>query len=98
MCKPAIPGNTGTWISIISKDANNSGYTIDISNFDGGGSSSTVAGTVDSAGNLEVNPSSGLAGIHAVGKYVNDTIRLQFTTSSATGATFSCNMVMMRQN
>jgi hypothetical protein len=95
-CTPAITG-AGTWQSAITKDANNSGFTVDISNFDDAGGVAVIA-LVDSIGGITISPAAGASGIHATGTYsaATSTITLDFTTLSGTGTTFSCHMTMVK--
>ena len=103
-CKPAVAG-VNTWQSSITKDATNSGYTLDISNFNN--SNTTVVATVDttSANGSQLITISGASG---TGVGVNATgfltitnsvtkISLQFTTYSIglTGST--CEMTMIKE-
>jgi hypothetical protein len=96
-CKPAVEGDS-TWQSAITKDANNGGYTIDISQFDN--SNITVVATVDSAidsvSNITIAPSTGTAGVNATGTYYNNVITLTFTSSASGVGGFSCKMVMTK--
>lgn len=93
-CTPAI-ADTSSWQSVITKDASNSGYTIDISSFAQG--SASISAQVDSVGNITISPAAGSAGVHATGKYLNGTITMEYTTAAAVGTTFSCSMVMVKQ-
>ena len=99
-CSPAVSG-TNTWQSAITKDATNSGYTLDISNFNN--SNTTVVATIDSAvaGTSQRVTISGTNGIgtNASGylTIINSTttMSLHFTTYSGNGVIGSeCDMVL----
>ena len=86
---------------MITTDASNSGYTIDISNFDTG--TITVVGIVDSTINgislLTISPAAGSYGVTGHGSFDSTTnvINLEFTTAGVGGTNdFTCNMVMTK--
>ena len=98
-CKPAVTG-VNSWVTSITKDATNSGFTIDITNFDN--SNTTIVAIVDSAiagvTKITVSPAVGSGGINASGTYLNGTITLSFTTAALTGgASYSCNMSLIKE-
>jgi hypothetical protein len=90
---PAV-GGVNAWKSSITAVANN-GYLVNVSNFDNG--NITVQASVDSAQNIKIVPVSGTYGVSATGKYVNGTITLEFTTSSAVGGGYRCTMTMIKE-
>lgn len=92
-CSPSVAG-TNTWRSSVTAIANNA-FQVNISNFDN--SNTTVTATVDTASNIVITPATGTYGIAATGKYANDTITLQFTTSSAAGVGYRCTMTMIKE-
>jgi hypothetical protein len=97
LCKRAPCGITDTskWQSVITKAATNGGYTINISAFNH--SNVTEAATVDSFGNITIDPATAGVGIHANGRYVAGTISLTFTTYVAGGSSNTCSMTMVKQ-
>ena len=92
-CVPGV-ANAGVWQSAVTKAATNSGYTINIANFDH--SNVTVAGVMDSLGNIRISPAGGTYGISATGNYINNTITLQFSTYSSGALIYSCTMNMTK--
>lgn len=99
-CAPAVT-TINSWQSVITTDASNSGYTIDISNFDGG--NTTVVGIVDSTINgishLTISPAAGSYGVDATGSFdsTTNTINLKFTAAGVGGSGgYTCNMVMTK--
>jgi hypothetical protein len=89
----------GAWVSSVTKNSVNGGYTINISNFDN--SNTTITGSIDSAiggvNKITISPASGSGGINARGTYSNGEIDLVFTTASVGGPGYTCNMVMKKQ-
>jgi hypothetical protein len=83
-----------TWQSAVTKNATNSGYTINISNFDN--ANLTVVATIDSLHNIRISPASGAYGVNATGSFVNGVINLKFTTAYPSGVSYSCNMTMTK--
>jgi hypothetical protein len=87
--------NTAPWQSIVTVDATNGGYTIDISNFNN--NNITIVATIDSSINglhqIRINNS---AGIDAIGSYDSTTqrINLQYSTYSGGSSGPTCNMIM----
>ena len=92
-CSPAVAG-VNTWKSSITSVSGN-GYEVNISNFDN--SNTTVVATVDTANNITIVPATGTYGVAATGKYANDTMKLQFTTSSAVGSGYRCDMTLVKE-
>ena len=92
LCNPKST-DTLSWQSAITKDATNSGYTIDISNFDR--SNVTQYGTMDSLGNISIVPSVGY-GVNATGTYLNGVVSLQFTTYNLGTLIYKCEMTMTK--
>jgi EGF-like domain len=99
-CRPAVT-TTPSWQSVITKDASNSGYTIDISNFDG--NNVTIVAIVDSMVNgvsrITISPAAGSYGVNATGTLdsATHTINLAFTSSAAGGVGgYSCNMALVK--
>jgi hypothetical protein len=90
-CVPAVMAG-GLWQTTVVKASTNSGFTINVSNFDNNGK--TVAATIDSNGNIKITPATGSYGINANGTYENGKIMLRYTTSAVGGSIYSCNMTM----
>lgn len=93
-CVPANPGIPSPWKSSVTAVAGN-GYQVNISNFDN--ANITVQAVVDSANNISITPVAGTFGIAGSGKYVNGVITLEYTTSSAVGSGYRCNMRMVKE-
>lgn len=99
-----VPGITGvnSWQSAIIKDPTNSGYTIEISNFDN--SNITVVAILDSGingiQNIVISPAVGSYGVNATGTFIIDSniVKLDhFTTSSIGGVGgYTCSMTMTK--
>lgn len=82
-----------SWMSSITKDATNGGFTVDISNFDN--TNNTVQATVDSAHHITIATT---AGVNASGQYNNGTITLHYTTAAAGGiGGVTCDMTLIKQ-
>ena len=101
-CNPAVIG-VNKWQSAVTKDATNSGYTIDIGNFDNAGTLVVVA-TIDTiigtTQKITISPAVGTYGVSGDGTYTPSTgiINLHYTTSSSTGiGGYQCNMVMTKE-
>ncbi len=99
-CSPAVT-TVNNWQSVITVDASNSGYTVDISNFDGG--NTTVVAIVDSVINgkshMTISPAAGSYGVNATGTFdsTGNVINLEFTAAGVGGAGgYRCNMVMTK--
>ncbi len=97
-CYPAVTG-VNAWTSAITKSSVNSGFTINISNFDN--SNSIVTGTIDSAiggvNKILISPPAGTYGINASGTYSNGVMTLHFTTASSVGPGYTCDMTLTKQ-
>ena len=94
-CSPAVTGDTA-WISAITKASTNSGYTINISNFDN--SNITIVATVDSNQHIAISTAPPSYGVNANGTYLNGKINLNFTTSSIGGVGgYTCKMVLTKE-
>jgi len=93
-CVPASSVRDTSWQSVITAIANN-GYQVNISNFDDNNIS--VTANVDTADNVTIVPAVGTYGVSGNGKYNNGIITLEFTTSSAIGGGYKCNMTMVKQ-
>jgi hypothetical protein len=98
-CKPAERGVL-TWQSAVTKAASNGGYTIYISNFDGG--NTTQTGLIDSSINgvakITISPVAG-SGVNATGTFdsTTKTINLQYTNYSGGVSTGTCNMILVKE-
>ena len=97
-CNRSIVNPASTWQSVITTDATNGGYTIDISNFDN--SNTTVVAIIDSNihGISQVTIDNS-AGINATGSYdsTNQKINLIFTSYSGGISNYTCNMAMVKE-
>jgi hypothetical protein len=93
-CSPAVTG-ANSWTSVVSKDATNGGFTLDITNFDN--SNVTVVAKIDTLHYITVVPAGAGYGLDASGRYATDTIKLKFTTYAAGGGGYKCNMTMVKQ-
>ena len=100
-CSPAVSG-VSNWQSTITKDATNSGYTLDINNFNN--SNTTVVATIDSAQStsqrVTISGSNG-TGTDATGyltiSTTATTINLTYTTYTGGIAGATCQMVMTKE-
>ncbi len=93
-CVPGLP-DIGTWQTVVAKSGTNSGYTLQMSNFDKSGYS--VSATIDSIGNIQIAPGSSTYGISATGNYVDGKITLVYSTHSSGTKLYSCTMNMTKQ-
>lgn len=101
-CSPHITGS-GSWQSSITKDATNSGYTVDISNFNN--SNTSVVATIDSARNATQTII--ISAVNGIGTDASGTLRvtntattvnLHFTTYSGNGIVGAqCDMTMVKE-
>jgi hypothetical protein len=103
-CSPAI-NPCASWQSVITVDATDGGYTVDISDFGGCTSISAVATvtidtTTDSAGTINITPNI-TSGITAHGNLQvgsSSIITMTYSAASGGGITgYQCNMVMTKE-
>ena len=100
-CNPAVAG-VSYWQSSVTKDANNGGYTIDISNFNNSNTSvvATVDSSVNGVGLVKIGSSNG-TGTDATGHLVVangiTTITLEFQTYTGGVGGSQCTMTMRKE-
>gem|GEM_PF-779308 len=93
-CTPASTGGAATWQSAVTKASTDGGETITISNF--ASSNITVSATVDTLGKMRIG-TAGAPGISGNGSLANDTIKVDYTLSTAAGVGgYNCNFIMVR--
>ena len=95
-CTPAIT-SAATWQSVITADATNGGYTVDITNFDG--NNTTVIATVDSSEHgISMVTITNSTGVNATGNYDSTTQKMNLDFSAyINGSTgYRCNMIMTK--
>jgi len=93
-CVPAVSG-ADTWVSAVTRSSTNSGFTVNITNFNG--SNTTVAGVFDSLNRLTIAPTTGSYGVDARGSYSSGVISLVYTVSSSSGPQYTCSMTMTKR-
>ena len=93
-CNPSTTGGGTTWQSAVTKSGTDGGETINISNF--ASSNITVSAIVDTFGKMRIG-TAGTLGISGDGALANDTIKVNYTLTTSTGAgNYSCNFIMVR--
>lgn len=92
-CSTAV-ADTSAWQSVITKSGTNSGYTVNISNFDHANIAEIA--TIDSIGNMRITSPTVGSGISANGKFVNGVITMQFAVYSAGGPISSRTLTMTK--
>ena len=95
-CNPAT-ASRASWQSVVTADATNGGYTVDITNFDG--NNTTVVANVDSPRHgLNVLTISNSIGINANGSYDSATqkISLHYGVYTTGVSSYTCDMIMSR--